>query len=122
MSEETKNDQLTLVQTSANAEPGARSIEVEYDFGKDLEDAVEKFGDEVVFQTFIAQAKVNLQAMIRRRLNKNETDEEILAAVSEWKPTFRAVTRKSPLEKMEEILAKMSPEERQAFKEKLLGA
>jgi len=98
-----------------------RRIETEYDFGDSLADAVEKFGEEVVFSSFVASAKVDAQALIRRHLKSNvpavegisserpHTDEEIAAALAKWKPGVKSErSAASATDKMEALLGKMT--------------
>ena len=100
-----------------------RSITVEYDFCETLEQAVEKFGAEAVFGGFKASARVDLQSFVRGKLTAKaegsdeftNTNEEIVAAVAEWTPGDKNRVTKSPMEKLKEMLSKLSPEEREAF-------
>ena len=65
---------------SANLPPGVaaihvtsqksdREVDFERDFGSDIEASVEMFGAEVVHSTFIAQAVIRCQAVVRGILN-----------------------------------------------------
>ena len=98
-----------------------RKIESEYDFGDNLADAVSKFGEEVVFSSFVASAKVDAQALIRRHLKSNVpavegvsserpyTDDEIAAKLNAWKPGVKAErSAASATDKMEALLGKMT--------------
>lgn len=57
-----------------------------YDFGDTLEVARKKFGDEIIFSNFKANAKITAQAAIRRMLEDKKTPEEIAAKMKDWKP------------------------------------
>jgi predicted RNA-binding protein len=59
---------------------------VAYDFGDNLDQAVEKFGADVVFTNFKRTAVITAQAAIRRMLEDNKSDEEITSKMSQWKP------------------------------------
>lgn len=111
-----------------------RKIELEYDFGDNLEDAVAKFGADVVFSAFVASAKVDAQALVRRHLKSNVpavegvsperpyTDEEIEAKLATWKPGIKAErTAASIGEKAEALISKMSEADKLAFIEKLMA-
>lgn len=111
---------------SATLKDSDRVVEVEYDFGETLEQALELFGEEVVFSRFKAAAVVDLQALIRRNMQPKtdkegkvteepKTDEEIQQIVSEWKPGIKQVTRKSPQEKIKALMEGMSDEDREAL-------
>lgn len=109
-----------------------RKIETEYDFGDNLADAVSKFGEEVVFSSFVAAAKVDAQALIRRHLKSNVpavegvsterpyTDEEIVAALAKWKPGVKSErSATSVADKAEALLGKMTEAQKAEFLEKL---
>jgi hypothetical protein len=100
------------------------SAEVTYDFGDNLEQAVEIFGAEVVFSRFKAAAIVDLQALIRRHLDSDppKSAEEIQALATEWRPGVSTRKRKSTKEKAEDLFSQMSAEERTALLESLLNA
>ena len=91
-----------------------RSGTVSYDFGSTLDEAVEKFGEAVVFGVFLDQAVIRLQAMIRRKLEseKAPTQKELDDAAANWKMTVGGRERKSAAEKVNDLLGKMSPEAR----------
>lgn len=102
--------------TLTEKQGGPRNIEVNYDFGDSLQDAVDKFGEDVVFESFKAHAKINLQALLRRAMAPDKegnvkSDAEIHQMVSEWKPGVSQVTRKSSLEKAQDQVEKLSPDE-----------
>jgi len=102
-----------------------RELTVDYDFGSTLEEAVEKFGAEVVFSSFVADAKVGLQAFIRTRLRKTEDDymddQAIAAEAAEWAPGANKRSAADPMAKLQALLAKLSPEQKAALLEGALG-
>lgn len=98
-------------------EGGPRSVDVMYDFGANLEEMVEKFGDLAVYANAQAQMKIGLQAAMRRGMTPDKegntkTDEEIATMAAEWTPGDRTVTRKSAVDKAKDLLGAMSPEEK----------
>src|SRR5690606_31006627 len=113
----------------AGNEDNAPSATVYYDFGENLEEAVELFGAEAVYRRFVAAATIDIQAMIRRGLTRMEgtgtekrpnpmTQEELQAMVDEWKPGA-AKPRKSKAEKAAEAFEALSEEEKQALLKQL---
>lgn len=107
-----------VIATLTEAQGGPREIECVYDFGDNLEQAVEMFGEDAVFGGFKAQSKINVQALIRRHMKPDKdgnqkSDSEIQAEVTAWKPGVRSVTRKSAVEKAKDLLGGMSAEEKQ---------
>lgn len=57
-------------------EQGIEKVSANYDFGNDLAEAVEKFGEETVFTNFIANSAVTLQSNYRRWAKKWLEDED----------------------------------------------
>jgi len=97
-------------------------VEVVYDFGDNLEEAADKFGEKVVFDRFVAASTVTLQGAIRRYKKAGKSDEEIQTIVSGWKPgeTLKAVAV-DPLVALKRKLATMSDEEKEATLKELLA-
>lgn len=96
-----------------------RSLEVDYDFGSTLAEAVAKFGERVVYEYWVDNATIALQAMIRNRLNKTgdkaQSDAAIRADVAKWVPKIREA---DPIKKVEAIkkgVASLSASERAAL-------
>jgi len=109
-----------VIDVTAKLKDSDRAITIPFNFGANLDEAVELYGEDVVFQKYRQAAVVDLQAAIRRHLQpdaegKSKTDEEIITALSEWKPGLVTRTRKSPKEKALEALQKMSEEDRAAL-------
>lgn len=103
------------MQVSCKNPSVSREITIEYDFGTNLADAVEKFGEDIVFSGFVADAKVGLQAIVRARLGKSDdeymSDEEIIAEAAQWKPGVRKQAA-DPMAKLQALLGKLTPEQR----------
>ena len=95
-----------------SATKDGRAVTVEYDFGDSLQQAVEKFGEDVVWKAALQQLKIRLQAVIREQIAAGKSDEEIAQHVAGWKPG-QAPQRKSAVEKLAEKLAGLSKEEQQ---------
>ena len=112
------------IETIATKEPGTgRELTVEYNFGDNLDQAVEMFGADAVFSSFKADAKVGLQAKVRGMLKATEddseaakySDEDIISAIADWKPGVKTRTAADPLAKLKALLEKLSPEQKAAF-------
>lgn len=97
-----------------------RSISIDYNFGANLAESIELFGEEAIFNGFVADGKVGLQAFVRARLGKTEeeymTDEQIIAEAEAWKPGQRKQAA-DPMAKLQALLAKLTPEQRAAILE-----
>lgn len=96
------------------------SATIAYDFGEGVDDAVAKFGADVVFSNFVSASTITAQGAIRRYLGKGLSEEEIAQKMSEWKPGV-ALTREAgdPMEAAAAKFGAMTPEEQQAYIEKL---
>ena len=106
--------------TSEGQADDARKIDIEFDFGGSSARAVELFGEDAVYNGFVRGAKVALQGFVRAKLSDPELgDEEILVAVSEWKPGARATRATSKTSKLEKLLAGMDADEKAGLIAKL---
>jgi hypothetical protein len=113
---------MSAIEVQAQLKDGERVVTVGYDFGDSLEDAVEKFGAEVVFSRFRSAAVIDLQALIRRKIKANKPDAEIASDAAAWKPAVATVGTGSKKPTVEGLLGKakaLSPEERAALMEQL---
>lgn len=110
---------------TTNAPKADRSLEVKYNFGDNLEDAVALFGAEVVFSNFKQNAVIALQGLVRRHLemkeDKRKTDEQILATVNAWKPGVATVKTTDKKAIIMEAFGKMSAEDQKALLEQLMS-
>lgn len=103
---------MTVTAKTEKAEHKGRVVSTRYDFGSNLDEAVEKFGEAVVYGVFLDQATIRLQAMLRRCIADEVADKEIAAKVEAWKMTVGGRERKSAAEKVNDLLGKMSPEQK----------
>ena len=92
-----------------------RSITVDYDFhvGPD-EKPSEAFGDKEVNHFFYKGAKVFIQSNVRRWLRVGKSDSEIAELVEKLKLVISTGTRKSPAEKIADLMKGMSKEQKVA--------
>lgn len=100
-------------QEDGSEEAQTREIEVEFDFGDDLDSMVVEHTREAVYHHAMGSMRVALQSYLRSLMVAGVSDEEILnEKVPAWSvPTgkARSVNR---LEKMEKLLGKMSDDEK----------
>jgi len=99
-------------------------VTVSYDFGDNLSEAVELFGEDVIFAKFKQAAIVDFQSVLRRHMFTvegegdsvtltaiNSEDVAVNEAVADWKPGVSTRVTKTPKEKAIAALKIMSPEE-----------
>lgn len=87
------------------------AVEVRFDFGDNLQDAVAKFGDEIAWNHLRGSMRVALQGYIRSQMDQGKTPAEIQTLVDSWKPGQRR-TSVPKAEKLRKQLDQLSPEER----------
>lgn len=95
------------------------SGEIEYDFGDGLQDAVKRFGEDVVFSLFTQQAKIQCQARMRAELLSGGSVQRV---ADEWKPGVQMRASVDPFTAAKAAANAMSPEEKKAFLKKIAEA
>lgn len=118
--------ELTATRRPADDGTEFPDITVTYEFGDNLTEAVDIFGEDVVFNRFKAMGTIDVQAKIRAAMvdtvnkegevvTKAKNQEEIQEALDTWKLGVKAATRKSPKEKLMAMLENMTAEDKAAF-------
>ena len=77
---------LTEIKATKKIDGVEKAAAVAYDFGATLDEAVEKFGADVVFTNFKRTAVITAQAAIRRMMEGGKSEEEIATTMQSWKP------------------------------------
>ena len=108
---------MAAIEVTANK--GSRSLTVSYDFGDNLQDAVAKFGEDVVFSNMQQSMKISLQALIRRGIDKATEDEAIIAQAAAWKPGVASQRAADPVASITAKWAALTPEARAELLKKL---
>lgn len=91
-------------------------VTIDYDFGDDLNQAVELCGEEVVFSQFVSAAKVSLQGIMRAKLKAGLGQDAIQSFCNEWKPGMVvAKTTVDPIQATMDAFATWSPEKREEY-------
>lgn len=121
MSEETAVVESGVLEVSAKKE-GFEEVTVQFDFGKNLAELTEKFGEDVVFTNARANMKITLQGVIRRYIAAGKTADEIAEVCANWKPGMQMERTVDPIAAARKAMANMDEDARKAFIEKLLGA
>lgn len=94
-------------------------IAVDFDLPAGLDAKVKKFGADVVDAMAEDSIIINVQALVRRHIEKGVAPAEIQKAVAAWSPSVRTMIRQSAFEKASSSLDKLSPEERKQLLAKL---
>lgn len=100
------SDTLVTAKTEESA-----PVEFSYTFGETLEQMSERFGVDVVTSFALRGLTVAVQGHARGLIKQGKSEDEIKAAMAEWKPGAPRVT-KSAEDKVREQLASLSPEAR----------
>lgn len=92
------------------------SISIEYDFGDNLADATEKYGEAVVFDLYKAAANIRVQNIARSALLNGKAPEEVVKLASSYVlGTSFSTGPRDPVRTAETAVSKMSPEEEKEF-------
>lgn len=93
---------------------------VNYDIPETIQEAVNKWGEEVVYSRFKQSLVIDIQSKIRGEIKKdNATPETVQEAVSQYTPDVKRPGVPFS-QKVEDFLKNMDPEERRAFIEDLV--
>lgn len=98
-----------------------REATCSYRLGKNLQEAVELFGEGEVFEIFFAKGVVNLQARVRALLANGLTQAAIQADLDNYKLGDRRRVATDVEGEMRRKLAGMSQEERAAYLQRILN-
>lgn len=109
-----------ILQVTAKSGEGDDKEEatVAYDFGTDLNDMKNKFGEDVVFSLARAQAKIQLQARMRSWMSA-DPPKDVNAMAAIWKPGMVAERSLDPAAVARNYLANATEEEKKAFLENI---
>lgn len=109
---------MALQEITAKVTNGARAdtpYTVKYDLPETIREATDRWGEEVVYSRFKASLVIDLQAFMRSHIGKDDfVPGDLQAKVNEWKPEVRA-KGKTMAERVQEMLGKLSPEDRAAL-------
>ena len=106
----------------ATEKTSSKKIAVTYNFGASLDEAIEKFGAEVVFSGFRRTSVITAQGLMRRLAKTGKSDAEIQAAIFNWKPGVQAERISDPVARLKSMFSSMSAEERQKIMAELMGS
>lgn len=90
----------------------------EFNFGENLDEAIQMFGEDNVFDAYVRNAKVQVQNMIRRAAETGKSEEDIEGMISNFK-IGDSISFKDPKTSVKKALEGMSAEDRAAMLEEL---
>lgn len=100
--------EVTAKSTKVEGDP----VTLEYDFGENLAEMCEKFGDETVFTNARANMKVGLQGAMRRYIEKGM---DVTSLATAWKPGVQLERTIDPVAAVKAQFANWTDEEKAAF-------
>lgn len=106
---------LTTVKATKKINGENKETVVLVDLGKDVQDAIEKFGADVVFDNFRRSATITAQAAMRRCLEAGLDQAGIEAKMASFKPGVAMERVIDPVAALKAKIAKMTPEEKAAL-------
>lgn len=108
-----------MTEVTAKAPKIDKEATVIVDLGENVEDAIARFGADVVFSNYLANVKIGVQSGIRRYLDAGLDANAIQAKFDSYKPGVTLDRVVDPVAAMAAKLAKMTPEEQEAALEQL---
>lgn len=93
---------------------GGETFSVQHDIPGTTQEFLDRFGEEVTYTRTRGSYVIDLQSFMRGHIKKGATQEELQAAVDDWKPGVRAKGA-TPQEKARAALEKLSAEDREAI-------
>jgi hypothetical protein len=112
-----------MVEVTAKAPKVEKEATVMVDLGENVQDAIDRFGADVVFSNYIANVKIGVQSNIRRYLEAGLDQDAIQEKLNSFKPGVTMERNVDPFSAMVNKLKAMTDEERLAklaeLKEKL---
>lgn len=106
---------LTTVKATKKINGELKAATCLLDFGRDVQDAIEKFGADTVFDNFRRSATITAQASMRRFLEAGLDQDAIDVKMAVFKPGVAMERVVDPVASLKAKMAKMTPEERAAL-------
>jgi hypothetical protein len=103
-----------MTEVTAKAPKLEKEATVIVDLGENVQDAIARFGEEVVFSNYLANVKIGVQSGIRRYLDAGLDANAIQEKFASFKPGVTMDRVVDPIAAMAAKLSKMTPEEREA--------
>lgn len=95
------------------------TAKVFYDAGSNLDDAVDKYGEDLVFGLYKSEMFKKLKSAIRRELNSGTPPDQVPDRLSNWRPDKPHHVAKNPEQAGLDAFDQMTPEQQQEHLEKI---
>ena len=116
---DTPVDEAVLI--TAKAGSGDQKASAQWNPGASLDEAVEMYGEEIVFSYFKSHGTRNLQNSIRSILASGKTAEEVAKELADWKPGISRRVSADPVGKFIKAFGNMEPEAQASMLQRLQG-
>ena len=106
---------MNEITATKSIEGEEKSATIVTDLGDNLRDAVEKFGEDVIFSNYKRAATITAQAAIRRMLETGLDESAISDKMAGWKPGVALDRTVDPIAVLKAKLSGMSATEKKAL-------
>lgn len=108
---------MPIEQVAAKITDGP-ACQVAFDIDSTIEEAVKRYGEDVVYSRYRASLVIDLQSFLRGCMKQDPpmVDNEIQIKVDEWAPGVKSRGR-PPAERVKELFGKLSEEDRMSLLE-----
>lgn len=89
-----------------------REIMLNYVLPDTTEELVALLGESAVHAAAVSSIKIDFQAAVRRQLEANKSDEEIVAVMATWKPGDKLSLPADPVARIKSAWSGLSPEQK----------
>ena len=107
------------ITANKNVDGEDRSATIVADVGDNCQDAIAKFGEEVVYTNYKRAVIITAQAAIRRFLETGTSQDEITNKMAGWKPGVALDRSVDPIEAIKNRTKDMTQEEKEEMARKL---
>lgn len=114
-----ENKAMVEITANKSVDGDERSATIATDLGDSLQDAVAKFGEEVIFSNYKRAVTITAQAAMRRMLEQNLDQDTITNKMASWKPGVALDRSVDPVAALKAKMATMSKAEKKALLEEL---
>lgn len=106
-----------MIEITAGATVNDEKVEstVYKDFGSDLSELSEKFGEQQIYNLAVGALEKKVKSAIRRELKAGTNPEEVNKRLENWKPDVKHKVAKDPKEAATQAFLSMSDEQQEEY-------